>query len=285
MVTDDYELIDSGDGRKLERFGPVKLVRPAGQAVWRASLPESVWKDVSAGFDRAEGNRWQNRHNLPAEWTIRVSDILFRLSSTDFGHLGIFPEQRPMWNWIRDRVRQRKAAAGQVSVLNLFAYSGGSTLAAAQGGAEVCHLDASKGMVEWARNNAILNGLDKEPIRWITDDAIGFLRREVRRDRRYDAIILDPPSFGRGKKGEVFKIQEHLPVLLDLCRSLLAEKPLFVLLSCHTPDYSPLILRNLLLQQVAERDGETDCGEMLLTGSGNTMPLPSGAFARWTAVD
>jgi 23S rRNA (cytosine1962-C5)-methyltransferase len=282
-MNDDYELIDSGDGRKLERFGEVTLVRPAGQAVWHPTLPDSAWREVSAGFDRAEGNRWHNRHNLPDQWNVSVAEITFKLSSTDFGHLGIFPEQRDMWRWIREAVRQRKAATGTVSVLNLFAYSGGSTLAAAQGGAEVCHLDASKGMVDWARENAALNQLEAAPIRWIIDDAIGFLRRELKRQRSYDAIILDPPSFGRGKKGEVFKIQEHLPVLLDLCRDLLSAHPAFLLLSCHTPEYSPQILRNLLAQWLKNSGGTVECGEMLLTGKPNAMPLPSGTFARWTA--
>lgn len=280
---DDYELLDSGDGRKLERFGEVTLVRPAGQAAWHQTLPDAAWQNVSAGFDRKDGNRWHNRHNLPDEWTVPVAGIRFKLSSTDFGHLGIFPEQRVMWNWIRKTVQQRTAQSGAVSVLNLFAYSGGSTLAAAQGGAEVCHLDASKGMVEWARENSLLNGLQEAPIRWIVDDAIGFLRREVRRGRRYDGIILDPPSFGRGKKGEVFKIQDALPELLDLCRDLLSDNPAFLLLSCHTPEYSPRILQNLLAQWLRDFDGKVDCGEMLLTGNPGVLPLPSGAFARWTA--
>lgn len=282
-MNDDYELIDSGDGRKLERFGDVTLVRPAGQAAWHQTLPETAWTQVSAGFDRKKGNRWHNRHNLPDKWVISVAGIQFKLSSTDFGHLGIFPEQRTMWNWIRETVEKRKAQSGEINVLNLFAYSGGSTLAAAQGGAEVCHLDASRGMVEWARENADLNGLQEAPIRWIVDDAVAFLRREIRRGRRYDGIILDPPSFGRGKKGEVFKIQTHLPILLDLCRDLLSEQPEFLLLSCHTPEYSPVILQNLLKQWLKKLGGNTDCGEMLLTGKEEVMPLPSGAFARWTA--
>ena len=284
-MNDDYELIDSGDGRKLERFGDVTLVRPAGQVAWHQTLDEKIWHNVSAGFDRKEDNRWHNRHNLRDQWNITAADIKFKLSSAYFGHLGIFPEQRVMWKWIRETVQQRKAQTGSMSVLNLFAYSGGSTLAAAQGGAEVCHLDASKGMVEWARENAALNGLNDAPIRWIVDDAIGFLRREIKRERRYDGIILDPPSFGRGKKGEVFKIQDALPELLTLCRDLLSDNPSFILLSCHTPEYSPLILKNLLSQWLKELGGGTDCGEMTLTGKPGVMPLPSGAFARWVAGD
>jgi len=283
-MNNDYELIDSGGGRKMERFGEVTLVRPAGQAAWHQALPETAWQDVSAGFDRADGNRWHNRHNLPDAWTVCIEGITFKLSSTDFGHLGVFPEQHVMWKWIRETVRERKEKTGEaISVLNLFAYSGGSTLAAAQGGAEVCHLDASKGMVEWARENAALNHLQDAPIRWIVDDAIGFLKREIKRGRRYDGIILDPPSFGRGKRGEVFKIQDQLPDLLDLCRDLLSDQPAFLLLSCHTPEYSPMILKNLLTQWLKDLNGNADCGEMLLTGKPGVMPLPSGAYARWTA--
>lgn len=279
---EEVALLDSGAGRKLERFGPVTLVRPAAQAVWPPALSEAHWNEATAWFDREEGNHWHNRGDLPDCWTVEVEGIRFKLSSTDFGHLGIFPEQRVMWRWIRERVALRAAAGQTPSVLNLFAYSGGSTLAAAQGGAEVCHVDASRGMVEWARENARLNGLEEAPVRWITDDAIAFLRREIRRGRRYDAVILDPPSFGRGRKGEVFKIQEHLPVLLDLCRELLTERPDFLLLSCHTPDYSPLILRNLLSCWMARHAGVHEAGEMVLTGAPGVMPLPCGAFARWT---
>ncbi len=279
--SDDYSLIDSGNGRKLERFGGVTLVRPAGQAAWEETLPESAWAHVSAGFDRKQGNRWHNRHNLPDHWIVTVAGITFKLSSTDFGHLGIFPEQCVMWNWIREIVQRKKKQYDRVRVLNLFAYSGGSTFAAAQGGAEVCHLDASRGMVEWARENAALNQLQTAPIRWIVDDAIAFLGREIRRRQTYDGIILDPPSFGRGKKGEMFKIQTHLPILLRLCRKLLSDDPIFLVLSCHTPEYSPIILQNLLTQWRRDQVGRIDCGEMLLTGKSDVLPLPSGAFARW----
>lgn len=281
-MNDDYELLDSGNGRKLERFGEITLVRPAGQAIWQQTLPEEIWQNVSAGFDREDGNRWHNRHHLPDQWNITVAGITFKLSSTDFGHLGIFPEQRDVWGWIREIVSAYKTKTGSVNILNLFAYSGGSTLAAAQGGAEICHLDASKGMVEWARENAVLNGLQNAPIRWIVDDVLRFLRREIKRERCYDGILLDPPSFGRGKKGEIFKIQEQLPELLELCRDLLSEKPVFMLLSCHTPEYSPITLKNLLTQSLRDWGGLTHCGEMLLTGKPGIMPLPSGAFAKWT---
>ena len=218
-----YELLDSGNGAKLERFGEVVLARPCAQAVWQPQRP-ARWKTADATFDREDGNRWHGRNRLPQEWVIDVDGTRFRLSGTDFGHLGIFPEQRAQWTWIRETV----AAAGRpVRVLNLFAYSGGSTLAAARGGAEVCHLDASKGMVQWARANAALNGLENHPIRWIVDDAHKFLNREIRRGRRYDGIILDPPTYGRGGNGETYKIERDLTETLRLCRALLSDSPLF----------------------------------------------------------
>ena len=282
LTTDDYALLDSGDGRKLERFGPCTLARPCAQAAWKPALPAGAWQQSTASFDRADGNQWHNRGALPAEWNARIAGIVFKLSGTDFGHLGVFPEQRAQWLWIRDAVRAAcEARKRPVHVLNLFAYSGGSTLAAALGGAEVCHLDASKGMVQWARDNAALNGLQNHPIRWITDDAHKFLCRESRRERRYDAVILDPPTFGRGQNNEMYKIEKDLPETLRLCRGLLSPDPLFVLLSAHTPGYSPIVLQNVLGQAVAGLGGKTASGEMLLTGAPGVLPTPCGAYARW----
>lgn len=274
-----YELLDSGNGAKLERFGEVVLARPCAQAVWQPQRP-ARWKSADATFDREDGNRWHGRNRLPQEWVIDVDGTRFRLSGTDFGHLGIFPEQRAQWTWIRETV----AAAGRpVRVLNLFAYSGGSTLAAARGGAEVCHLDASKGMVQWARANAALNGLENHPIRWIVDDAHKFLNREIRRGRRYDGIILDPPTYGRGGNGETYKIERDLTETLRLCRALLSDSPLFLLLSAHTPGHTPIVLGNVLTQALRGLGGAVTSGEMVLAGAPDVFPLPSGAYARWQA--
>ena len=277
MEESHYELLDSGAGRKLERFGKVVLSRPCSQAVWHPQLPSSVWRQADATFDREDGNRWHNRSALPAQWMIEVDGILFQLSGTDFGHLGIFPEQRAQWRWIRSACA---ASRTPTRVLNLFAYSGGSTLAAALGGAEVCHLDASRGMVQWARENAARNGLAEHPIRWIVDDAHKFLCREERRGRHYDAIILDPPTFGRGQNNEMYKIEKDLPETLRLCRNLLSEHPLFVLLSAHTPGYTPIVLQHVLGQAVEGLGGELESGEMLLTGAPSVLPVPSGVYAR-----
>lgn len=278
MARDDgYELLDSGAGRKLERFGRVVLARPAAQAVWRPALPEAEWAKADASFDREEGNRWQGRGRLPDHWTIDVDGTRFHLSATDFGHLGIFPEQRAQWAWLRKEL----ASAPGARVLNLFAYSGGSSLACARAGAAVTHLDASRGMVDWAAENAKLNGLST--IRWIVDDAHAFLRREARRGRRYEGVVLDPPSFGRGSNGATYVIERDLVETLALVRAVLSETPRFVLLSAHTPGCGPQVLGNALGQALEGLGGAIGTGEMLLEGAPGVLPLPSGDYARWTA--
>lgn len=272
-----YTLLDSGNGRKLERFGPYVLARPAAQAVWKPRLPETDWNKADAIFSREGENRWVKKLVGAETWDIQVAGIKFKLSVTDFGHLGIFPEQKKFWEWIQTKLKN----ATKPRVLNLFAYSGGATLAAALAGAQVCHLDASKGMVAWARENAALNALQNAPIRWIIEDVSKFLKREMRRGSRYEAIILDPPSFGRGAKGEVFKIEEEILTLLDDCRALLSDDPLFILFSCHTPGFTPLTMQHLMQQMMQGCKGEIDAGEMILEGSENVLSLPSGTFARW----
>jgi 23S rRNA (cytosine1962-C5)-methyltransferase len=279
-----YELLDSGSFQKLERFGSVVLSRPCAQAVWQQTLPKADWQKVTATFFRDGGNQWRGRDKLPETWTIEVDGTKFQLSSTDFGHLGIFPEQRDQWRRIRETcVEYAKRHGRPARVLNLFAYSGGSTLAAALAGAEVCHVDASKGMVDWARKNAALNGLEEKPVRWIVDDVTKFLERELRRERQYDLLILDPPSYGRGAKGEVFKIENDLPPLLALLGKLMSSQPLGVLLSCHTPELTPISLHHMLLQQFGRNGGKVEHGEMQLRGASGVLPVPSGSFAWWLA--
>ncbi len=279
-----YELLDSGAFQKLERFGSVVLSRPCAQAVWQQTLPKIEWQKVTATFFRDGGNQWRGRDKLPETWAIDVDGTKFQLSSTDFGHLGIFPEQRDQWRRIRETCEEYSKHHGRPArVLNLFAYSGGSTLAAAVAGAEVCHVDASKGMVDWARKNATLNGLEEKPVRWIVDDVTKFLERELRRERQYDLLILDPPSYGRGAKGEVFKIENDLPPLLSLLGKLMSPQPLGVLLSCHTPELTPISLHHMLLQQFGRNGGKVEHGEMQLRGASNVLPVPSGSFAWWLA--
>jgi 23S rRNA (cytosine1962-C5)-methyltransferase len=286
MMTNDttYSLLDSGNGFKLERFGPYLLKRPCATAMWQPQTPTSQWKTADASFVRDPNNTWTGRDNLPNAWTIEVGKLQFQLKATDFGHLGIFPEQKSSWEWIQNSLAKASLTRNTpLKVLNLFAYSGGSTLAAAKAGAEVCHLDASKGMVSWARENAELNGLKEAPIRWIIDDAFKFLKREKRRGKTYDAIILDPPSFGRGSNGEAFKIEENLQELLNACRDLLSDSPLFVLFSCHTPGFTPTVMEHLTKQMMQGHLGRIDTGEMQIDSELDVYPVPSGVFARWTS--
>lgn len=281
-VNQSYHLIDSGNGRKLEKFGQVLISRPSAQAVWQPQLSPSEWNKADAVFTREGDKKWLKMPVGLESWTIDVAGISFKISPTDFGHLGIFPEQGRFWEWIQTAIGSAIASGRkEIHVLNLFAYSGGITLAAAKAGAHVCHLDASKGMVTWARDNATLSGLQEAPIRWIVDDVNKFLQRELRRGSRYDAIVLDPPSFGRGSRGEVFKIEDDLPVLLKSCRDLLSDTPLFVLFSCHTPGFTPVAMHHLMTQMMTGKGGAIDSGEMVLTGKEGVFSLPSGTYARW----
>jgi 23S rRNA (cytosine1962-C5)-methyltransferase len=276
-----YQLLDSGAGLKLEQFGPYRLSRPCAQAVWKPLLPKNAWLASDAVFTRENDLKWQNNSSLPEAWTINAAGLKFKISPTDFGHLGLFPEQQDFWEWLPTFVTPEKE---RLNILNLFAYSGGSTLAAANCGAAVCHLDASKGMVSWARENALLNNLQDAPIRWIVDDVHKFLARELRRGMRYDGIILDPPTFGRGAKGELFKIEEDLSALLETCRTLLSSQPRFLFFSCHSPGFTPIVMHHLMQQLTQGLGGVIHSGEMLLRGHGNVLPVPSGAYARWACV-
>ncbi len=277
-----YSLLDSGDQYKLERFGQYVLSRPCAQAVWRPVLPSNIWKGADAHFTRDEGNRWSSSRSLPETWNVVLQGITFKVTPTDFGHIGIFPEHASQWTWMETRIQEAK----NPQVLNLFAYTGGATLAAARAGAHCCHLDASRAAVAWARENAARNSLEQKPIRWIVEDVIKFLQREQRRGMHYDGIVLDPPSFGRGKQGEVFKIERDLQEILQLCRKLLSEKPLFVIFTSHTPGFTPLVMQYLLEQTLQGIGGKIESGEMTLPihpdEKRSILPVPSGTFARWS---
>ena len=265
-----YRLLDSGNGEKLEQFAEVILIRPAAQALWQPRLPQSAWDLAHARFSRTEKNQWEIYKPLPQSWEIELEGVRLTLKRTDFGHLGVFPEHARLWPQLF--AYPLKGAR----ILNLFAYSGAATLALAAKGAAVSHVDSAKNMVQWARDNALLNGLGDAPIRWLVDDVRKYLVRAERRQERYDAIILDPPSFGRGKSGEIFKIEQDLLPILAHCRSLLSEKPLFVLFTCHTPGYTPLAMRQVLGEIFTK--GSIEAGEMFIQG---TFNLPSGTFALW----
>ena len=280
MNDNNYEMLDAGAGRKLERFGRFILDRPCAQAVWRPQQDARFWSRADAYFTRDHGSRWIFRNPAVREgWDCTLSGISMLLRPTDFGHVGCFPEHSFGWAQMRHAIRQAPNPA-ELNVLNLFAYSGGATRAAAQAGASVCHLDASRKMVEWAREIAVHNQLQNAPIRWITDDVQKFLKREIRRGKHYDGIVLDPPSFGRGTNQELFQIDDNMLEVLDLCRNVLAEKPLFVLLTCHTPGYTPLVLSHLVEQQLPA--GMVEAGEMALPAAPEVFAVPSGTYAWWT---
>lgn len=268
-----YELIDCGDGEKLERFGPYILARPAPQAVWKKELPASVWNQCSARFSREQGTGWEFFATIPETWEIEFHGLRLELSLTDFGHVGLFPEHAALWSWMEEEVTR----SHEPQILHLFAYTGAGSLALAKKGAKVCHVDASKKSVAWARRNLELSHIGDNSIRWIIDDVRKFLKREIKRGAAYEGILLDPPSFGRGSQQEVFKIEEDLLPLLELCYDLLEKKGRFLVLSCHTPGFTPLVLKQLLFQG-GMRDVES--GEMRIQGK-SPLCLPCGSYARW----
>ena len=264
-----YELIDSGGEKKLEKFGDHLLNRPCFQAIWEANSAEKGWKEAEYIFSREGKNHWK-RKGRDESWVMEYEGLSFFLNPTDFGHIGLFPEHAMLWKWIASQVCEG------FEFLNLFAYTGAASLAAAKGGAKVCHVDASKKSIDWAKQNAKLSGLEGAPIRWIVDDAMKFIRREVKRGRHYQGILLDPPSFGRGAQGQVFKIETDLLPMLRTCRELLDKKGQFLILSCHTPGLSPLILENLMGQVWPGASFKS--GEMVIEGSPN---LPCGSYVKW----
>ncbi len=275
-----YSLIDSGNFQKLEQVGPYRLVRPSPQAVWRPRLGPEVWEKVDARYNRFSGGegKWTIiSKGMQKQWPIEYGGLQLVMELTDFGHLGLFPEQAMNWQRIRRLCFDGSRSGNDFHVLNLFAYTGGSSLAAAQGGAKVAHVDASKTSIQWGKSNAEANDLKDAPIRWLLDDVQKFTARELRRDRRYQGIILDPPSFGRGSKGEVWKIEEHLSLLLDLLKDLLADDFRFILLSSHSNGYTPIAMQNLLKAMVPQARGRYLSEEMLVCEEESERALPSGA--------
>ncbi|MCE7979704.1 MAG: hypothetical protein DYG89_00815 [Caldilinea sp. CFX5] len=288
LTDNEYVLLDSGNEQKLERIGEYTLVRPSPQAVWRPQLSEAEWQRADAVYVRSAdgGGAWTWKRKIKREFDILYNGLSFNVRLTNFGHLGLFPEQAANWDWLRQIIRQRLARTNNrnLHVLNLFAYTGGSTLACSQAGAHLTHVDAAKGVVDWARKNAQQCRLDERPIRWLVEDVMKYVEREVRRNHTYHGIIFDPPSFGRGPKGEVFKIENDLMPLLEACQTLLAKDALFVLYSCHTPGFTPLTLENQLLTMLDDRDGTLESGEMTVTAQTGRQ-LPSGTYARWVAEE
>lgn len=287
----DYELIDSGNEEKLERYGKYVLRRPDPQALWNKTLTEKEWKDADAYFFRDEDKKgWKKKNeSMQNEWHISFDDIKFNIKPTAFKHTGVFPEQEPNWNWTKQVIKAQKAKEPErpIKILNLFGYTGGATLAALSAGAEVTHVDGSKSAVTWAKENAALSGLEKKPVRWIIDDARKFVMREVKRGVKYDGIIMDPPSFGRGGKGEIWKIEDNFSALLEECSKILTEKPLLFLINGYAAGYSAIAYYNSL-KPIMEKyglpgqGGNFELGELTIEESKGKRLLPCGIFVRWS---
>jgi 23S rRNA (cytosine1962-C5)-methyltransferase len=277
--TKDYELLDSGRGEKLERYGGVVLTRPDPQALWEKGLPEEEWQKALGRYVRGgrEGEWLTNGGTLPKEWGIEFDTLNFLIRPTSFKHTGLFPEQLSNWEWMRGVIKSNASS----SVLNLFAYTGGATLAAAQSGAQVTHVDGSKTAVAWAKENAALSGLGEAPIRWIVEDVLVFVKREIKRGKRYDGIIMDPPAFGHGPKDELWKIEEDFIELVSLCRELLSDQPLFFLMSGYAAGYSSLAFAYNLEPLQKQFGGLVTFGDLAIEESKKKRLLPCGIFARW----
>ena len=276
----DYELIDSGNGEKLEQFGKYTFVRPDPKVLWHKTADQKIWNDATAQYLRSNtgGGRWIYKKQLPNSWTIAWKNLTFKIKPTGFKHLGCFPEQAALWDWI---IKKIEDVQRPISVLNLFAYTGGSTLAAASVGAAVTHIDSEKEILTWARENATLSKLDDKQIRWIPEDALTFVKREVKRGKTYDAIIMDPPRFGRGSKHEVWKLEDDMPKLLDLCQKLLSPTPLFIMVNAYAVSYSSITLANMLTVLMNKNNGKIKSGELALKQTSNNLILPCSIFALW----
>ena len=277
----DYEVIDTSPGEKLERWGDYILVRPDPQVIWNTPKNNAGWRKKNGHYHRSVkgGGEWEF-WNLPEEWSIHYKELTFHLKPFSFKHTGLFPEQAVNWDWFSELIRN---AGRPIKVLNLFAYTGGATLSAAKAGANVTHVDASKGMVAWAKENAAASGLKDAPIRWLVDDCVKFVEREIRRGNQYDAIIMDPPSYGRGPKGEIWKIEESIYPFIELTTQILTDKPLFYLVNSYTTGLQPAVLTYMIQTALVPRfGGVVESSEIGLPVSSNGLVLPCGASGRWT---
>lgn len=276
----DYELIDCGRGEKLERWGDKILVRPDPQAIWNTPRKRKEWRVNDGRYSRSHtgGGHWDKKR-LPQHWTVNYGSLTFKVGPMNFKHTGLFPEQAANWDFAQEQIR---AAGREINVLNLFAYTGGATIACAAAGAKVCHVDAAKGMVAWAKENAKLSHLEDAPVRWIVDDCGKFVEREIRRGRRYDAIIMDPPSYGRGPSGEVWKLEENLYPFLELVVQVLSDQPLFFIINSYTTGLAPSVLGYMLDTLITRKyGGHSECQELGIPVTASGLALPCGATGRW----
>ena len=282
----DYEVIDTSSGEKLERWGEYILLRPDPQVIWNTDRKHPLYKKLNGHYHRSSkgGGEWEF-FNLPNEWSINYGDLTFNLKPFSFKHTGLFPEQAANWDWFSSIIKKAKIENPdrEIKVLNLFAYTGGATCAAAKAGANVTHVDASKGMVTWAKENAISSGLKDAPIRWLVDDCVKFVEREIRRGNKYDAIIMDPPSYGRGPKGEIWKIEDAIYPFIELTMDILSDDPLFYLVNSYTTGLQPAVLTYMLSSTIVKKyGGKVESNEIGLPVKDNGLVLPCGASGRWS---
>lgn len=276
----DYEIIDTSSGEKLERWGDYILIRPDPQAIWKTEKLHKGWNNPNAHYHRSKkgGGEWEF-FDLPKQWSISYGELKFWLKPFNFKHTGLFPEQAVNWDFMRRKI---KTAKRDIKVLNLFAYTGGATVACAKAGASVTHVDASKGMVTWAKENASLSGLASAPIRYLVDDCVKFVEREIRRGKHYDGIIMDPPSYGRGPGGEVWKIEDKIHELVKLCSLVMSDEPLFFIINSYTTGLQPAVLSYIINTEITPKyGGKTEADEIGLPVSSNNLLFPCGATARW----
>lgn len=277
----DYELIDCSNGERLERWGDIVLIRPDPQIIWKTPKKDPLWKQAHARYHRSSsgGGAWQFYKNMPKQWNIKYKDLTFGIKPMGFKHTGVFPEQAVNWDFAAEKIMNAKRP---VKVLNMFAYTGAATLACLNAGASVCHVDASKGMVQWAKENAELSGLADKPVRWLVDDCVKFVQREQRRGNKYDGIIMDPPSYGRGPGGEVWKLEEQLFSLVELCSGILSDEPVFFILNSYTTGLSPSVMEYLLgVMLKSKLGGSVSSSEIGLHVTASGLTLPCGSTAIW----
>ena len=277
----DYEIIDMANGEKLETWKDIVLVRPDPQIIWKNKSKPEEWKNANARYNRSKtgGGSWEYKKSLPKSWQVKYKNLTFNIKPMGFKHTGLFPEQAVNWDWMIDKIKNAKR---EIKVLNLFAYTGGATVACLSAGASVAHVDSSKGMVEWAKENVTSSGLRDRPVRFLIDDVVKFVNREIRRGNTYDAIIMDPPSYGRGTNGEVWQFEDNIYDLVELCGKVLSDNPLFFLINSYTTGISSKVLEDILYLTIAkEHKGKVYSGEIGLPMKDSKIVLPCGIYGRW----
>lgn len=277
----DYEILDMSDGEKLERWNNIVLIRPDPQIIWKEKMFPEKWKLANARYNRSSngGGGWKYNKKVPDSWKVQYKELTFNIKLMGFKHTGLFPEQAVNWDWMINKIRN--SGRKDIKVLNLFAYTGGATVACSYAGAQVCHVDSSKGMVSWAKENLAVSGLSDRPVRFIIDDVTKYVQREIRRGNKYDAIIMDPPSYGRGKNGEVWQFENNIADLVELCKGVLSETPLFFLINSYTTGISSKVLENILNLKLGMKKGKLSSGEIGLPMKDSNLVLPCGIYGRW----